>query len=85
MPSVTHFGFITDTGDVIRDIIRVENLDNNAKTESVDRYINDVLVSITITEFLNGYKHGPQFITKINRDGSRQNFTTHYIFGVTQN
>ena len=59
------FTFVLDNGDVIRDVIRTENVDNNSKTETVDRYINEILVSITTTNFVNGYKHGLQTVHKV--------------------
>lgn len=79
------FTYTAENGDVIREVYRVENITNNHKRESVDKYINDVFISLTITEFVNGYKHGTQIINKENGDGTSQQFENHYINGVLQN
>jgi len=75
------YTFVAENGDIIRDNIRTENLDNNRKIESVERYINERFISLTTTEFLNGYKHGYQRINKENGNGTTQTFVNHYING----
>lgn len=78
------FTYITDTGDTIHEDYRIEYLDDNQKRESVDRYINGIFISTTITEFVNGYKNGYQIINKENGNGTSQNFTNYYIDGILQ-
>ena len=82
---VSTYTFVAENNDVIQDIIRTENFNDGRKIESVDRYINQRFISVTITEFLNGYKNGYQRINKENGNGTSQNFTNYYINGVLQN
>jgi hypothetical protein len=79
------YTFVTENGDIVRDIIRTENINNDTKIETVQRYINERFVSTTRTEFVNGYKHGYQRIIKENGNGTNQVFTNRYINGELQN
>jgi hypothetical protein len=76
---------VAENGDVIRDIIRTQDFNDGRKIESVDRYINEIFISVTTTEFLNGYKHGYQRINKENGNGTSQNFVNYYFNGELQN
>jgi hypothetical protein len=79
------YTFVAENGDVIRDVIRTQNFNDGRKIESVDRFINERFISLTTTEFLNGYKNGYQHINKENEDGTSQNFVNHFIHGELQN
>ena len=79
------YTFVAENGDVIRDVIRTQNFNDGRKIESVDRYINEIFISLTTTEFLNGYKHGYQRINKENGNGTSQNFVSYYFNGELQN
>ena len=76
--------FTADNGDIISDVYRTTIADDNQIRENVERFINGRLISITITQFLNGYKHGFQIITKENGIDS-QTFTNYFINGILQN
>lgn len=78
------FTYIAENGDVIRDVFRIENITNNHKRECVDRYINDVFISLSITEYRDGYKHGIQRINKEDGNGLSQIFSNRYVYGVLQ-
>lgn len=76
--------YIPETGDTISEVYRTEHLSNNRKRETVDKYINGVFISVTVTDFVNGYKNGYQLINKENGNGTSQSFTNYYIEGVLQ-
>jgi hypothetical protein len=75
------FTYIAENGDIIHEFYTIENISNNLKRDSVDKYVNDVFISTTITEFLDGYKHGYQTINKRNENGTSQNFSNYYENG----
>lgn len=79
------YTFTAENGDIMRDVSTVNYVTNNHRCEYTDRFINDVLVSKTITNFVNGYKHGYQYISKINMDNTFQNFRNNYYNGELQN
>ena len=79
------YTFVAGNGDVIRDVIQTQNFNDGRKIEYVDRYINENFISVTTTEFLNGYKHGYQRINKENEDGPSQIFFNYYFNGELQN
>jgi hypothetical protein len=75
------FTYTAENGDTIHEVYRIENLGDNHKRESVDKYINGRFISLTITDFINGYKHGYQTINKENGNGTSQNFINYYENG----
>ncbi len=79
------YTFVAENGDIIRDVIRTQNFNDGRKIESVDRYINERFISLTVTEFLNGYKHGYQRINKETGNGTSQNFVNYFVHGELQN
>jgi hypothetical protein len=76
--------FTAENGDIVSDVYRTTITDDNQIRENVERFVNGRLISITITHFLNGHKHGFQIITKENGIGS-QTFTNYFINGILQN
>ena len=84
-PEEHTFTYVAQNGDIIRDVSYIQTLDNRRKRDFVKKYVNGMLVSTTITDFLDGYKDGVQHLNKTMEDGTNVSFVTRYSLGFVSN